>query len=73
MNVRFFNPGLGYRKIKPEIDETIARVLDRGDLILREDVEQFEENLSRYVGTKYAVALNSGTDALYFSLTVLYL
>ena len=68
MKIRFFNPGLGYRKIKPDIDEAIHRILDRGDLILREDVEQFEENLARYVGTKYAVALNSGTDALVLAL-----
>src|SRR3990167_9546402 len=68
MNVRFFNPGLGYKKIKPEIDEAIHRVLENGDLILREDVEQFEENLSRFVGTEYAIALNSGTDAIYLAL-----
>ena len=71
MKIRFFNPGLGYRKIKPDIDDAIHRVLDRGDLVLREDVEQFEENLARYVGTKYAVALNSGTDALYLALKAL--
>lgn len=66
--IRFFNPGAGYLKIKPEIDEAITRVLTNGDLILRSDVEEFEKTLAAYVGTKYAVGLNSGTDALYLAL-----
>ena len=43
-------------------------VLARGDLILRKDTEEFEKRLAEYVGTKYAIGLNSGTDALFFSL-----
>lgn len=70
-NVRFFNPGRAYRKIKTEIDTVIQRVLNNGDLILRHDVDEFERRLAQYVGTKYAVALNSGTDALYLSLWAL--
>jgi len=68
MKVRFFNPGLWYKDHKQEIDSEISRVLSAGDLILREDVERFEENLANFVGTKYAVALNSGTDALVLAL-----
>jgi dTDP-4-amino-4,6-dideoxygalactose transaminase len=66
--IRFFNPGKGYLKIRPQILGEIDRVLKAGDLILRKDVETFEKNLADYVGTKYAVALNSGTDALYLAL-----
>lgn len=73
MNVRFFDPGKGYLKMKPEIDEAMQRVLAKGDLILREEVEKFEKNLARFVGTKYAVALNSGTDALVLALKSLQL
>lgn len=68
MKVRFFDPGLGYSKIKTEIDAEMQRVLAGGDLILRQDVDKFEENLAAYVGTKYAVAVASGTDALILSL-----
>lgn len=69
--IRFFNPGLGYQKLKPEISNEIDRVLTKGDLILREDVEQFEKSVADYVGVKYCVALNSGTDALYLALRAL--
>lgn len=66
--VPFVNYGLQYRQLKKEINKTIENVLGRGDLILRKDVEEFEKRLADFVGTKYAVALNSGTDALFLSL-----
>ena len=46
-------------------------MLNAGDLILRKDVEIFEKNLADYIGVKYAVALNSCTDALYLALRAL--
>jgi len=67
-SIRFFNPGLAYQNIKPEIDAEMQRVLAAGDLILRKDGEEFEKNLAEYVGTKYAVAVASGTDALILTL-----
>lgn len=71
MKIKFFDPAKGYSKIKDEVSTEIDRVLSAGDLILRDDVERFEKSLAEYVGTKYAVALNSGTDALYLSLKAL--
>jgi dTDP-4-amino-4,6-dideoxygalactose transaminase len=70
-SIRFFNPGLAYTKIRHEIDPVIERVLSTGQLILRQDVEEFEQNLAKYVGTKYAVAVASGTDALMLTLKAL--
>lgn len=70
LSVRFFDPAKSYLAHKPEIDAVMQDVLARGDLILRRDVEEFEENLAKYVGTKYAVAVASGTDALILSLKV---
>lgn len=68
--IRFFNPAMGYRQ-HPEINEAIQRVLNAGDLILRQDVEDFEAGLAKFLGKKYAVGMNSGTDALYLSLWAL--
>ncbi|MDD2731821.1 MAG: DegT/DnrJ/EryC1/StrS family aminotransferase [Candidatus Pacebacteria bacterium] len=68
MKVPFVGYKIQYRNLKREIDEAIHRVLSQGDLILRKDVDDFEKNLAQFVGTKYAVSLNSGTDALFFSL-----
>ena len=67
-NIRFFNPGLTYKKYEKEIDTELKRVMSAGDLILRKDVEDFEKTLASFVGTKYAIGLNSCTDALYLAL-----
>ena len=66
--VSFVNYKVQYRNLKEEMDKVIQTVLERGDLILRQDVEEFEKNLASLVGTKYAVGVNSGTDALILSL-----
>jgi dTDP-4-amino-4,6-dideoxygalactose transaminase len=66
--VPFVAYSLQYKDLKKEIGRAINGVLSRGDLILRKDVEDFEKKLADFVGTKYAVGLNSGTDALFFSL-----
>ena len=68
MKVKFVNYPKGYKKYQKEYDKAYQRVMESGDLILRKDVEEFENKLTEYVGTKYAVALNSGTDALVLAL-----
>ena len=68
MKVPFVNYPLQYRNLEGEIDSAIKRVLSEGQLILRDDVEKFEKDLASFVGTKYAVGVNSGTDALLLSL-----
>lgn len=68
MKVPFVFYGRSYTNHKEELDFEIQRVLSAGDLVLRKDVEAFEANLAAFVGTKYAVALNSGTDALVLAL-----
>lgn len=71
MKVKFVDFPKSYLKIKDKVLPEIDRVLSEGKLILQEDVEKFEENLAKYVGTKYAVGVNSGTDALFLSLKAL--
>jgi len=66
--VPFVNPGKNYAMIKEEIDAAYFEVMQKGDLIDREQLKRFERNLAAFVGTKYAVGLNSGYDALHLSL-----
>lgn len=66
--VPFVNYSLQYKSLEKEIDSAIKSVLNRGDLILRQDLEEFERNLAGFLGVKYAVGVNSGTDALIFAL-----
>lgn len=66
--VRFVNPQEHYRRLKPEIDHALVDTLQRGDLVLRQQLKDFESNFASYVGVKYAVGLNSGYHALHFAL-----
>jgi dTDP-4-amino-4,6-dideoxygalactose transaminase len=66
--IRFVDPGKNYLMIKEEIDKAYFEVMTKGDLIDRGQLRSFEENLAKFVGTKYAVGLNSGYDALHMSL-----
>src|SRR3990172_5068951 len=66
--VRFVEPAKVYRMIKDELDAAYFDVMSKGELIDRGHLRSFEGNLAKYVGTKYAVGLNSGYDALHLSL-----
>lgn len=69
--VPFANFPEHYKKIKEEILSTIDSVLSRGDLILRQDTDDFEKSIASFVGTKYAIGLNSGTDTMFLALKAL--
>lgn len=60
-----------YKSIKVQIDAAIKRVADSQHFILGPEVENFEKEVAAYCGTKYAVGVASGTDALILSLKAL--
>ncbi len=66
--VPFVDAKAQYRRLKAETDAAIIGCLSRGDLIDRADLRTFEEHFASFVGTKYAVGVNSGYHALHFSL-----
>jgi dTDP-4-amino-4,6-dideoxygalactose transaminase len=65
------NPKEGYLSHKQEIDTAISNVLKNGMYILGSEVRSFEEEFASFIGTKYAVGVASGTDALHISLRAL--
>ena len=56
---------------KNELLPIIERVLEKGHYLNSTDISQFEEGVSKLCNVKYAVALNSGTDALMFALALI--
>lgn len=66
--VPFVDPREHYRRLKSEIDFAITDTLAKGDLVLRQQLRDFEQHLAEFVGTKYAVGVNSCYHALHFSL-----
>jgi dTDP-4-amino-4,6-dideoxygalactose transaminase len=57
-----------YDSIRDEIDAAIHRVVRSGQFILGSEVKAFEEEMAAYCGTRFAVGVASGTDALYLVL-----
>jgi dTDP-4-amino-4,6-dideoxygalactose transaminase len=57
-----------YRRYRGELETALTSTVANGDLILRQQLRDFEANLAAFCGTKYAVGLNSGYHALHLSL-----
>ncbi len=51
--------------------DKLKRFVSSGDFTLGRELEIFEKNFAKLIGTKYAVGVNSGTDAIKLSLKVL--
>ncbi len=66
MSIPLSQPAIGEREI-----EFVTRVLRSGTLSLGPMVEEFEARFAAYVGTRYAVATNSGTSALHLGVKAL--
>jgi UDP-2-acetamido-2-deoxy-ribo-hexuluronate aminotransferase len=60
-----------YRRIKPSVDERLAKVLAHGQFILGPEVAELEAALARYTGAKHCIAASSGTDTLLIALMAL--
>lgn len=71
MNVPFIDLQQHYRKIKPQADKALKDVFKRGDFILGQDVRLFEQEFAAYCGSRFALGVASGTDALFLSLKAL--
>ena len=60
-----------YRKLQGEIDPAVKAVLEKGVFILGENVANFEQEAAAYCGTKHAVGVANGTDALELAIKAL--
>ena len=69
--IKFLDLTAQYKSIKKEIDVAIKGVLNSGQFIGGEEVENFEKEIAKFCGVKYAISVNSGTDALFLSLKAL--
>ena len=57
-----------YEQILSDVEKKISEVIRSGRFILGPVVEELEARIADYCGTKYAVGVSSGTDALLISL-----
>ena len=71
MQVKLLDLQAQYLPLRDEIRRAIDEVCDAQALILGPHVERFEKSLAEYCGTKHAIGVSSGTDALLCSLMAL--
>lgn len=57
-----------YKSLEKDLDSAALRVLHSGQYIMGEEVSEFEKEFAAYCGTKYAVGVGNGTDALMIAL-----
>ncbi|MEO7299626.1 MAG: DegT/DnrJ/EryC1/StrS family aminotransferase [Verrucomicrobiota bacterium] len=71
MTVPFLNLAAQHSALKNEISSAVEAVLTNGHYILGPNVTEFEKELATFTKTKFAVGVNSGSDALTLALRAL--
>ena len=69
--VSYVNLPVQHQNIKTELLQTVERVLNHGGFILGDEVATFESEFAAYCGTRYAVGVANGTDAMVLALKAL--
>ena len=71
VKVPYIDLGSQWLSIKDRALPKISEVLESGMYLEHPIIEQLEQRIAQKLGVKYATTLNSGTDALIFSLAAL--
>ncbi len=69
--IRLYNLKRQFEAIKEDVFTALNQIATRQEFTLGPWVEKFEKEFADYIGTTHAVGVNSGTDALFFSLQAL--
>jgi dTDP-4-amino-4,6-dideoxygalactose transaminase len=68
MRVPFLDLKAQYRQIRSDVERAVRRVFESQRFVLGKTVEAFERRLARLAGTRHAVGVASGSDALCMAL-----
>jgi len=66
--IKYVDLGISEDEYDKKISPLLKEIFLSGQFVYEKQVQEFENNFASYCGSKYAVALNSGTDALIFAL-----
>ena len=67
MKVKYLDFGKIFKEY-PDAAKAMLNTIESGDMIMRKELDEFEKKLALYTGTKYAVGVANGSDALFLSL-----
>jgi dTDP-4-amino-4,6-dideoxygalactose transaminase len=68
MKVPYVNLPAQHAPIKAALLDAVRKVIDHSQFILGQEVAEFESRFAQLCGVRYAVGVNSGTDALMLAL-----
>ncbi|OPZ88276.1 MAG: UDP-2-acetamido-2-deoxy-3-oxo-D-glucuronate aminotransferase [bacterium ADurb.Bin429] len=68
MQVSFYGHVRQYHNLKAEIDAAVLQVLESGQYVMGPALSRFEGELATYAGTKHAIGVGNGTDAIWLVL-----
>jgi dTDP-4-amino-4,6-dideoxygalactose transaminase/acetyltransferase-like isoleucine patch superfamily enzyme len=68
MVVPFVDLRTQYRSLKPQIDQALASILERGAFIMGKEHNEFECAFADYIGVKHCIGVSTGTDAIELAL-----
>jgi dTDP-4-amino-4,6-dideoxygalactose transaminase len=71
MKVPFLDLHAAYLEQKSALDAAYRRVMDSGYFILGSECEAFEAEFARFTGTKFAIGVANGLDAIHLVLRAL--
>lgn len=71
MAVPFINLGAVNKHLVDDYVESLQKIFETEQFILGPVVQKFEEQYSRYIGTKHGIGVNSGSDAVLLALCAL--
>jgi dTDP-4-amino-4,6-dideoxygalactose transaminase len=68
MKVKFVDLQRQNKIIFPEIDPLLKNLIFQADFNMGSKLDKFEKDFASFLGKKYVIGLNSGTDAIFLSL-----
>ena len=68
VNIAFVDLKAQQTRLKSQIDQRMARVLEHGQYIMGPEVAEFEAALAAFAGAQESVGVANGTDALHIAL-----
>lgn len=71
MNIPLIDLKAQYKSIDKDLDRVTKEVLSSAGYIMGKNVIEFEKEFAEYIGTKHAISVGNGTDALVIALKAL--
>lgn len=71
MQVPFLDLKAHHQPYREEFSRAIEKVIDSGAFLEGEVIEKFEQEFAEFCGTRFSIAVGSGTDALWLALVAL--